>query len=124
MEPGGDRGHDRLIQRNCERRHATFLSFTGRVTLGFRVSEPPQSSNRLRRFCFARRRRNSHNLVIVLDSVRMKVSSIIVVGAGSAGLMAALTLKKKLPLLDVRVIRSPEIGIIGVGEGTTVVFPR
>ena len=38
--------------------------------------------------------------------------------------MAALTLKKKLPLLDVRVIRSQDIGIIGVGEGTTVVFPR
>jgi tryptophan halogenase len=54
----------------------------------------------------------------------MKVSSIIVLGAGSAGLIAALTLKKKLPLLDVRVIRSPDIGIIGVGEGTTVVFPR
>jgi tryptophan halogenase len=54
----------------------------------------------------------------------MKVSSMIVLGAGSAGLIAALTLKKKLPLLDVRVIRSPDIGIIGVGEGTTVVFPR
>jgi tryptophan 7-halogenase len=40
----------------------------------------------------------------------MKISSIAVLGAGSAGLMAALTLKKKLPLLDIRVIRSPEIG--------------
>jgi tryptophan halogenase len=47
-----------------------------------------------------------------------------VLGSGSAGLMAALTLKHKLPRLDVRVIRSPAIGIIGVGEGTTVVFPR
>ncbi len=54
----------------------------------------------------------------------MKVSSIIVVGAGSAGLMAAVTLKTKLPHLSVRVVRSPEIGIIGVGEGTTAVFPR
>ena len=54
----------------------------------------------------------------------MKISSIAVLGAGSAGLMAALTLKKKLPLLDVRVTRSQDIGIIGVGEGTTVVFPR
>jgi tryptophan halogenase len=54
----------------------------------------------------------------------MKISSIAVLGAGSAGLMAALTLKRKLPLLDVRVIRSQDIGIIGVGEGTTVVFPR
>ncbi|MCI0537284.1 MAG: tryptophan 7-halogenase [Verrucomicrobiales bacterium] len=54
----------------------------------------------------------------------MRVSSIIVLGAGSAGLMAALTLKRKLTQLDVRVIRSPDIGIIGVGEGTTVSFPR
>ena len=34
--------------------------------------------------------------------------------------MTALTLKRKLPNLAVRVIRSPDIGIIGVGEGTTV----
>lgn len=38
--------------------------------------------------------------------------------------MVALTLKRKLPQLAVRVVRSPEIGVIGVGEGTTVVFPR
>ena len=54
----------------------------------------------------------------------MKISTIIVLGAGSAGLMAALTLKRKLPQLDVRIVRSPDIGIIGVGEGTTAVFPR
>jgi len=38
--------------------------------------------------------------------------------------MTALTLKKKLPALSVRVVRSPEIGVIGVGEGTTAAFPR
>jgi len=54
----------------------------------------------------------------------MKISTIIVLGAGSAGLMAALTLKRKLPQLEVRIVRSPDIGIIGVGEGTTAVFPR
>jgi tryptophan 7-halogenase len=54
----------------------------------------------------------------------MKIGSIIVLGGGSAGLMAALTLKRKLPHLQVRVLRSPDIGIIGVGEGTTAVFPR
>jgi tryptophan halogenase len=52
------------------------------------------------------------------------IRHIVVLGAGSAGLIAALTLKRKLPSLDVRVIRSPEIGIIGVGEGTTASFPR
>ena len=54
----------------------------------------------------------------------MKVSTVIVLGAGSAGLIAALTLKRKIPALAVRVVRSPDIGIIGVGEGTTAVFPR
>lgn len=54
----------------------------------------------------------------------MKVGTIVILGAGSAGLMTALTLKRKLPRLAVRVIRSPEIGVIGVGEGTTTVFPR
>lgn len=54
----------------------------------------------------------------------MKVSTVVVLGAGSAGLMAALTLKRKLPVLSVKVARSPDIGIIGVGEGTTAVFPR
>lgn len=38
--------------------------------------------------------------------------------------MAAVALKRKLPSVNVRVIRSPEIGIIGVGEGTTVSFPK
>src|SRR5438552_898767 len=54
----------------------------------------------------------------------MKISSLAVLGAGSAGLITALTLKRRLPHLELRVIRSPDIGIIGVGEGTTVVFPR
>jgi len=52
------------------------------------------------------------------------IQSVLVVGAGSAGLIAALTLKCKLPQLSVRVLRSPEIGVIGVGEGTTAAFPR
>lgn len=54
----------------------------------------------------------------------MKISSVVVLGAGSAGFMAALTLKSKLPHLSVRVVRSPSIGIIGVGEATTVVFVK
>jgi tryptophan halogenase len=48
------------------------------------------------------------------------VQKMIVVGGGSAGFMAALALKVKLPHLRVGVIRSKEIGIIGVGEGSTV----
>ncbi|HWN95522.1 MAG TPA: tryptophan halogenase family protein [Methylomirabilota bacterium] len=52
------------------------------------------------------------------------VRSIAVLGGGSAGFMAAITLKRKLPELTVRVIRSPDIGVIGVGEGTTLAFPK
>ena len=53
-----------------------------------------------------------------------RIQNIIVLGGGSAGFIAALTLKRRLPHLAVRVVRSPDIGIIGVGEGTTQLFPR
>ena len=52
------------------------------------------------------------------------VRRIVVLGGGTAGLVAALTLRVKLPQLQVRVIRSPDIGVIGVGEGTNAVFPQ
>lgn len=52
------------------------------------------------------------------------IQSVVVLGGGSAGLMVAVTLKRKLPHLNVRVLRSPDIGIIGVGEGTTTTFPK
>ena len=48
------------------------------------------------------------------------VRKVVVVGGGSAGFMAALGLKVKMPDLRVIVIRSKDIGIIGVGEGSTV----
>ncbi len=53
-----------------------------------------------------------------------QVERVIVLGGGSAGFMVALTLKRKLPNLQVQVIRSPDIGVIGVGEGTTLAFPK
>jgi tryptophan halogenase len=52
------------------------------------------------------------------------IQDIVVLGGGSAGFIAAITLKKKLPEMRVRVVRSPDIGVIGVGEGTTAAFPR
>jgi len=45
--------------------------------------------------------------------------NIIVLGAGSAGLVAALTLKKAFPEYSVKVLESDSIGIIGVGESST-----
>jgi tryptophan halogenase len=52
------------------------------------------------------------------------IRDVLVLGAGSAGLLAALTLQRKLPHFHVRVLRSREIGVIGVGEGTTPAFPK
>src|SRR4051812_24286189 len=52
------------------------------------------------------------------------IKKILVLGSGSAGLIAAISLKKKIPRLGVQVVRSPELGVIGVGEGTTPNFPR
>src|SRR5215213_6550250 len=52
------------------------------------------------------------------------IQSVLVVGGGSAGLLAALVLKKTLPELAVTVVRSLELGVIGVGESTTVAVPR
>jgi hypothetical protein len=48
------------------------------------------------------------------------VKSILILGGGSAGLLSAITLKGRLPSMPVTVLRSKDIGIIGVGEGTTV----
>lgn len=51
------------------------------------------------------------------------IRSVLVLGGGSAGLLAALTLKRKLPSLDVEVVYSSRIGVIGVGEGTVPYIP-
>ncbi len=47
------------------------------------------------------------------------MEKIIVLGGGTAGLISALILKCRFSHLDVKVIKSDKIGIIGVGEGTT-----
>src|SRR5688572_19045731 len=47
------------------------------------------------------------------------VRSVLVVGGGSAGFLAAITLKARIRDLQVTLVRSKDIGIIGVGEGST-----
>ena len=49
----------------------------------------------------------------------MKTEKIGIVGGGTAGLVTALILKTKFPRKDITIIKSDNIGIIGVGEGTT-----
>ena len=48
----------------------------------------------------------------------MKLKKIIIVGGGSAGWMAAATLIKQFPNLDITLIESPNISTVGVGEST------
>ncbi len=52
------------------------------------------------------------------------IRKVLVLGAGSAGLMTALALRRRVPGLEVEVVRSPVLGVIGVGEGSTAAFPR
>ncbi len=47
------------------------------------------------------------------------IRSILVLGAGSAGFLAAISVKRKIPQMSVQVVRSAEVGVIGVGESTT-----
>jgi tryptophan halogenase len=52
------------------------------------------------------------------------IHNVTILGGGSAGFLSALAIKSKLPQLRVEVLRSPDIGIIGVGEGSTAAFTR
>ena len=47
------------------------------------------------------------------------IGKILIVGAGTAGFVSALILKTRFPNIDISIVRSKNIGIIGVGEGTT-----
>ena len=49
-----------------------------------------------------------------------KIKNIVIVGAGTAGYVTALILKAKFEeTIDITIIKSKDIGIVGVGEGTT-----
>ena len=48
-----------------------------------------------------------------------ELENVVVVGGGTAGWLTALFLKKQLPFSIITVVESPEIGILGAGEGST-----
>jgi tryptophan halogenase len=54
----------------------------------------------------------------------MLVNTLLVLGGGSAGFLAAITARAKVPNLRVILLRSKDIPIIGVGEGTTPTVPH
>ena len=59
----------------------------------------------------------------IIPTMPRPIRSVLVVGEGSAGLLAALALKTRFPELDVRILASSRKPIIGVGESTTGAIP-
>jgi tryptophan halogenase len=62
----------------------------------------------------------SDSEMIALRAIKSeKPISLGIVGSGTAGLIASLILRKAFPRSDITVVSSSQIGIIGVGEGST-----
>lgn len=47
------------------------------------------------------------------------MKSVVVVGGGTAGCISALMFKTKFPDMDIKIVRSSTIGVVGPGEGLT-----
>ena len=46
----------------------------------------------------------------------MTLNKVTIVGGGTAGLITALVFNIRFPYIDLRIVKSDKIGIIGVGE--------
>jgi tryptophan halogenase len=57
------------------------------------------------------------------SKARSEVRRVVILGGGSAGFLTALTFRLQLPQLQVSVVHSPDIPVIGVGESTTRAVP-
>ncbi len=59
----------------------------------------------------------------LLQPVDSRTREILVLGGGTAGFLAALSLRRRNPDITVRVLQSSKLGIIGVGEGSLRQLP-
>ncbi len=59
----------------------------------------------------------------MINPIENQVQRVVILGGGSAGFLAALTFRRLLPQLQVTVVHSPQIPVIGVGESTTPAVP-
>jgi tryptophan halogenase len=59
-----------------------------------------------------------------MTTAAQALEQVVILGGGSAGLLAALNMKQRRPTLAVTVVRSTQLGVIGVGESTTAIVPR
>ncbi len=62
----------------------------------------------------------SKEVEMVANELPPKVKKVVILGGGTAGLLSALAFRQQLPELEVVVVRSKKMGVIGVGEGTIV----
>ncbi|MEM7453651.1 MAG: tryptophan halogenase family protein [Planctomycetota bacterium] len=53
-----------------------------------------------------------------------KIKRIVVLGGGTAGMISAVAIKRNLPDIELTVVRSTKMGVIGVGEGTIPSVPH
>ncbi len=51
------------------------------------------------------------------------IQTVVVLGAGSAGHLSAVAIRRLLPEVSVKILHSERIPVIGVGESTTAFFP-
>ena len=58
------------------------------------------------------------------DSVDQSKWDVVILGGGTAALLAATAMAKHLPHLNLLVVRSTKLGVIGVGEGTIATIGR
>ena len=58
-----------------------------------------------------------------MSQAESRFKKIVVLGGGTAGLLAACAIARELPQVELAIVRSRKMGVIGVGEGTIPSVP-